>query len=188
MREGIDRSRINAVLLLTDGRNEDGERDLDGLLRELTSEDEHRIVRVFTIGYGVFACVCAAAAVKRMRTPTLPNADGGREARPACERVRDRRREHPDCRAEFISAFETMANLATKSGVEGTTHLKIHTPLAKLDKAGIVKLGAQVGVDFSQTHSCYDPGPGGRPEGDRDLARLPRRREDGVRKSGRPVQ
>jgi Ca-activated chloride channel family protein len=52
MREGIDRSRINAVLLLTDGRNEDGERDLDGLLRELTSEDERRIVRVFTIGYG----------------------------------------------------------------------------------------------------------------------------------------
>ncbi|MDQ2914597.1 MAG: substrate-binding and VWA domain-containing protein [Chloroflexota bacterium] len=52
MRERIDRSRINAVLLLTDGRNEDGDRDLDGLLRELTSEDEHRIVRVFTIGYG----------------------------------------------------------------------------------------------------------------------------------------
>src|SRR2546426_6348859 len=52
MREAIDRSRINAVLLLTDGRNEDGDRDLDGLLRELTSEDEHRIVRVFTIGYG----------------------------------------------------------------------------------------------------------------------------------------
>jgi Ca-activated chloride channel family protein len=52
LRERIDRSRINAVLLLTDGRNEDGDRDLDGLLRELTSEDEHRIVRVFTIGYG----------------------------------------------------------------------------------------------------------------------------------------
>lgn len=69
---------------------------------------------------------------------------------------------YPDCRPEFIAAFETMANLATKAGVEGTTKLKIHTPLSKLDKAGIVKLAAEVGVDFSMTHSCYDPDAEGR--------------------------
>jgi len=55
MRDAMERSRINAVLLLTDGRNEDGDRDLDGLLRELNVEDEHRLVRVFTIGYGADA-------------------------------------------------------------------------------------------------------------------------------------
>jgi 7-cyano-7-deazaguanine synthase len=89
---------------------------------------------------------------------------------------------YPDCRPEFISAFETMANLATKTGVEGRTHLKIHTPLAKLDKAGIVKLGAQVGVDFSQTHSCYDPDPVGRSCGrcDSCLLRLKGFREAGL--------
>jgi 7-cyano-7-deazaguanine synthase len=70
---------------------------------------------------------------------------------------------YPDCRPEFIAAFETLANLATKSGVEGRTHLKIHTPLAELNKAGIVKLAAEVGLDFSLTHSCYDPDPTGRP-------------------------
>src|SRR6478609_7692791 len=70
---------------------------------------------------------------------------------------------YPDCRPEFIAAFETMANLATKTGVEGRTKLRVHTPLAKLDKAGIVKLAAQVGVDFGQTHSCYDPDSSGRP-------------------------
>jgi 7-cyano-7-deazaguanine synthase len=58
-----------------------------------------------------------------------------------------------------------MANLATKSGVEGKTLLRIHTPLSKLDKAGIVKLAREVGVDFAQTHSCYDPDPAGRPCG-----------------------
>jgi 7-cyano-7-deazaguanine synthase len=67
---------------------------------------------------------------------------------------------YPDCRPEFIEAFERMANLATKTGVEGRTHLKIHTPLAALNKAGIIKLGAQVGLDFSLTHSCYDPQDG----------------------------
>lgn len=89
---------------------------------------------------------------------------------------------YPDCRPEFISAFETMANLATKAGVEGHTRLRIHTPLAKLDKAGIVKLGAEVGVDFSQTHSCYDPDVSGRPCGHCDscLLRLKGFREAGL--------
>jgi 7-cyano-7-deazaguanine synthase len=64
---------------------------------------------------------------------------------------------YPDCRPEFIEAFERMANLATKAAVEGRTHLHIHTPLAKLDKAGILRLGAEVGLDFALTHSCYDP-------------------------------
>ncbi len=88
---------------------------------------------------------------------------------------------YPDCRPEFIAAFETMANLATKTGVEGTTHLRIHTPLAKLDKAGIVKLGAEVGVDFSQTHSCYDPDPDGRSCGNCDSCLL---RKKGFREAG----
>jgi len=64
---------------------------------------------------------------------------------------------YPDCRPEFIEAFEKMANLATKAAVEGRTTLRIHTPLAQLDKAGIVRLARDVGLDFGLTHSCYDP-------------------------------
>ena len=79
---------------------------------------------------------------------------------------------YPDCRPEFIEAFEKMANLATKAGVEGRTLLHIHTPLAKLNKAGIVKLGAEVGVDFALTHSCYDPDEEGRPCGHCDSCLL----------------
>jgi len=67
---------------------------------------------------------------------------------------------YPDCRPEYIEAFERMANLATKSSVEGRTRLRIHTPLAQLNKAGIVKLGLEVGLDFALTHSCYDPQDG----------------------------
>ena len=63
---------------------------------------------------------------------------------------------YPDCRPEFIAAFETMANLATKAGVEGG-RLKIHTPLIDLTKAEIIRLGLSLGVDYSQTFSCYDP-------------------------------
>ena len=82
---------------------------------------------------------------------------------------------YPDCRPEYIEAFEKMANLATKAGVEGRTHTRIHTPLAKLGKAEIVKLGADVGVDFSLTHSCYDPSPEGQPCGQCDSCLLRRR-------------
>lgn len=88
---------------------------------------------------------------------------------------------YPDCRPEFIAAFEAMANLATKAGVQGTTHLRVHTPLAKLDKAGIVKLAAEAGVDFAQTHSCYDPDASGRPCGCCDSCLL---RKKGFREAG----
>lgn len=66
---------------------------------------------------------------------------------------------YPDCRPEFISAFETMANLATKAGVEGRTKLQIHTPLIQLTKGGIVRLAVELGLDTSLTHTCYDPAP-----------------------------
>jgi 7-cyano-7-deazaguanine synthase len=82
---------------------------------------------------------------------------------------------YPDCRPEFIEAFERLANLATKAGVEGTTHVKIHTPLLHLTKAGIVQLGQQLGLDFGLTFSCYDPGPGDRPCGECDACLLRRK-------------
>ncbi len=63
---------------------------------------------------------------------------------------------YPDCRPEFVTAFEKMANLATKAGVEGNP-LKIHTPLIDMTKAEIIRLGLSLGVDYSQTFSCYDP-------------------------------
>src|SRR5580700_10953740 len=72
---------------------------------------------------------------------------------------------YPDCRPEYIAAFESMANLATKAGVEGRTPLRIHTPLIALTKAGIIGLGRELGVDYSLTHSCYDPDSSGRPCG-----------------------
>jgi len=68
---------------------------------------------------------------------------------------------YPDCRPEFIAAFETLANLATKAGVEGKEKLKIHTPLIQLSKAEIVLKGFDLGVDYSLTHSCYNPGGNG---------------------------
>jgi 7-cyano-7-deazaguanine synthase len=68
---------------------------------------------------------------------------------------------YPDCRPEYIAAFEYLALLATKAGVEGRP-LTLYTPLQHLTKAGIVRLGVELGVDFSLTHSCYDPGPEGR--------------------------
>jgi 7-cyano-7-deazaguanine synthase len=69
---------------------------------------------------------------------------------------------YPDCRPEFIAAFEYLASLATRAGVEGRP-LRVWTPLQQLTKAGIIRLGHELGVDFSLTHSCYDPGSGGRP-------------------------
>jgi len=67
---------------------------------------------------------------------------------------------YPDCRPEYIAAFEKMANLATKAAVEGKK-FTIHTPLISLTKAEIIKLGISLGVDYGRTHSCYDPAPGG---------------------------
>lgn len=67
---------------------------------------------------------------------------------------------YPDCRPAYIAAFEAMANLATRAGVEGTSRFKIHTPLIDLSKAGIIRLGLSLGVDYSLTHSCYDPAAG----------------------------
>ncbi len=64
---------------------------------------------------------------------------------------------YPDCRPEYISAYENMANLATKAGVEGKKRLNIHTPLIDLTKARIIQKGLELGVDYSRTHSCYDP-------------------------------
>lgn len=79
---------------------------------------------------------------------------------------------YPDCRPEFIAAFERMANLATKAGVEGRTHVKIHTPLIHLSKCAIIRLGTELGVNFGLTHSCYDPDEQGRPCGLCDSCRL----------------
>jgi 7-cyano-7-deazaguanine synthase len=64
---------------------------------------------------------------------------------------------YPDCRPEYIEAYERMANLATKAGVEGTQRLNIHTPLIALTKAQIIERGLELGVDYGLTHSCYDP-------------------------------
>jgi 7-cyano-7-deazaguanine synthase len=68
---------------------------------------------------------------------------------------------YPDCRPEFVSAFETMANLATRAGVEGTSRFRIHTPLMRLTKGQIIRRGVELGLDYSTTHSCYDPTPEG---------------------------
>ena len=68
---------------------------------------------------------------------------------------------YPDCRPEFIGAFEAMANLAVKEAVEGRLSIRIHTPLLHLSKADIVELGTSLGVDYGLTHSCYDPDPAG---------------------------
>lgn len=78
---------------------------------------------------------------------------------------------YPDCRPEFIRAFEQLARLATRAGVEGGA-LTIHTPLIDLSKAGIIRLGLSLGLDYGLTHSCYDPLAGGRPCGHCDSCRL----------------
>jgi len=82
---------------------------------------------------------------------------------------------YPDCRPEYLEAYRRMANLATKAGVEDRTRLTIHAPLIDLNKAQIVKLARELGVDFSLTHSCYDPGPGGRACGQCDACLLRRK-------------
>jgi 7-cyano-7-deazaguanine synthase len=68
---------------------------------------------------------------------------------------------YPDCRPEYIEAFEHMANLATKAGVEGILKIRIRTPLIRLTKAQIIQKGIELGIDYSLTHSCYDPSPRG---------------------------
>jgi 7-cyano-7-deazaguanine synthase len=88
---------------------------------------------------------------------------------------------YPDCRPEFIEAFEKMANLATKAGVEGRQQLRVHTPLISLTKAQIIARGIELGVDYGLTSSCYDPSPKGAPCGECDSCLL---REKGFRENG----
>jgi 7-cyano-7-deazaguanine synthase len=82
---------------------------------------------------------------------------------------------YPDCRPEFIRAFETLANLATKAGIEGVSRLKIEAPLLHMTKADIVRRAVDLGVDLSLTHSCYDPDASGRPCGRCDSCMLRRK-------------
>jgi 7-cyano-7-deazaguanine synthase len=89
---------------------------------------------------------------------------------------------YPDCRPEFIEAFEKMANLATKAGVEGRQRLKIHAPLIALTKVEIIRKGIELGVDYGLTSSCYDPSPKGDPCGQCDscILRLKGFKENGI--------
>ena len=90
---------------------------------------------------------------------------------------------YPDCRPEYIAAYERMANLATKAGVEGKQKLTIHAPLVTMSKSDIIKAGMALVVDFSMTCSCYDPGPNGEPCGGCDACVL---RAQGFAASGIP--
>ena len=87
---------------------------------------------------------------------------------------------YPDCRPEYIAAFENLANLATKAGVEGAS-LRVHAPLISLSKAEIIRRGLELGVDFSLTHSCYDPDLNGVACGQCDSCQL---RLQGFREAG----
>jgi 7-cyano-7-deazaguanine synthase len=87
---------------------------------------------------------------------------------------------YPDCRPEYIAAFESLAALATRAGVEGA-RFHVHTPLLALSKADIIRKGAALGLDYGLTHSCYDPKPGGRPCGRCDSCVL---RAKGFREAG----
>ena len=82
---------------------------------------------------------------------------------------------YPDCRGEFIAAFETLANLATKAGVEGTLKFRIHTPLIDMSKAEIIRCGVALRVDYALTHSCYDPNSQGIACGRCDACQLRRK-------------
>jgi 7-cyano-7-deazaguanine synthase len=79
---------------------------------------------------------------------------------------------YPDCRPEYIEQFEKLANLATKAGVEGKGTFRIHTPLIRMSKAEIIREGVRLGVDYSLTHSCYEPGKAGKACGRCDSCRL----------------
>ncbi len=78
---------------------------------------------------------------------------------------------YPDCRPEYIAAFQQLADLATKAGVEGS-RLRIHAPLIRMTKAEIIRKGTELGVDFDLTLSCYDPSPAGKPCGHCDACQL----------------
>ena len=90
---------------------------------------------------------------------------------------------YPDCRPEYIAAYQNMANLATRAGVEGRARLTVHTPLIHLTKAEIIRRGLEHGVDYALTSSCYDPGPDGRPCGQCDSCLL---RKKGFAEAGVP--
>jgi 7-cyano-7-deazaguanine synthase len=90
---------------------------------------------------------------------------------------------YPDCRPEYLEQFERVANLATKAGVEGRVHFRIHAPLLRMTKAQIIRTGVDAGVDFSLTHSCYDPATGGLACGSCDSCILRRR---GFQEAGIP--
>jgi 7-cyano-7-deazaguanine synthase len=90
---------------------------------------------------------------------------------------------YPDCRPEFLRAFENMANLGLKAAVEGTMHIRIRAPLLRMTKAEIIQTGVGLGVDYGITHSCYDPLPEGRPCGGCDSCVL---RAKGFREIGIP--
>jgi 7-cyano-7-deazaguanine synthase len=90
---------------------------------------------------------------------------------------------YPDCRPEYINAYQTMANLATQAGVEGKTKLKIRAPLIDKTKAEIIRIGAALGVDYSLTLSCYDPDAEGRACGGCDSCLL---RKKGFKEAGIP--
>lgn len=90
---------------------------------------------------------------------------------------------YPDCRPEYIAAFEQMANLATKAAVEGRQHIRIHAPLIELSKAEIIQRGIDLGVDYGLTHSCYDPDAEGLACGRCDSCLL---RAKGFREAGIP--
>lgn len=88
---------------------------------------------------------------------------------------------YPDCRPEFIAAFESLANLATRAGVQGEGRFRVHTPLIDLTKAEIIRLGTELGVDYGVTHSCYDPDADGHACGACDSCVL---RRQGFRDAG----
>lgn len=88
---------------------------------------------------------------------------------------------YPDCRPEFVKAFENVMNLATKAGVEGQNPFTLHTPLIDLTKAGIIQRGTALGVDYAHTLSCYDPTADGRHCGECDACHL---RKKGFREAG----
>jgi len=90
---------------------------------------------------------------------------------------------YPDCRPEFIEQFEQLANVATQAGVEGRGRFRVHAPLIRLSKAEIIRLGSSLGVDYSLTHSCYDPAAAGHPCGRCDSCVI---RRDGFAAAGLP--